>query len=412
MRFFPPAFAALTALGALTMTATALHAQAAATLPAARPQLPKGADSNDVSMYLLEGSRLLQRNPAKAASYFRWAAGLDPQNPEAPYGERVAILLADRNRLLYYWRGDAKTRELPDIKRADSLQTLALTRAPLFFRRYDRMLLSAYFEAAMQRTARGSGMSGEDESELKYEMAKWINSAEAPAYLRAWFAYSDGDFRRAVQLYGEALAKARAGERGELLAERARSFAHMGANDSAIATFRASMAADSASDAERLVFALRSRAQMEHVLGALFEAQGDTAGAHAAYERALTENLGYFPAHVALGAMAYERGDTAMARHELGEAVQIAGDDPSTRYTYGLVLATTGSVAEGVTELLKAIQLAPQWAEPHLLLARLHDAAEMREEAIPFWRGFLERAPDRHPAHAMAVQRLSATAAR
>lgn len=404
--------AVVVALGAFTMPAAALHAQDASTPSSARPPLARGADSNDISMYLLEGSRLLQRNPAKAASYFRWAAALDPQNPEAPYGERVAILLADRGRLLYYWRGDPKTRELPDIKRADSLQALALTRAPLFFRRYDRMLLTAFFEAAMQRTARSSGMSGEDESEMRYEMAKWLNSSEAPAYLRAWFAYSDGDFRKATQLYAEALAKARAGGRGELLAERARSFAHMGANDSAIAIFRASMAADSASDADRLVFALRSRAQMEHVLGALFEAKGDTAGAHAAYERALTEDLGYYPAHIALGAMAYERGDTAMARHELGEAVQVAGDDPAAHYTYGLVLATTGSVADGVNELLKAIQLAPQWPEPHLLLARLHDAADMREEAIPYWRNFLARAADRHPAHAMAVQRLSATAAR
>ena len=380
--------------------------------PAVHPALPRGADTNDVNMYLIEGGRLLDRAPQRAVAYFRWAAQLDPQSAEAPYGERVAILLSDRNRLLYYWRGDAKTRELPDIKRADSLQSLALTRAPLYFRRYDRMLLTAFFDAAIKRSAQGVGMSSEDESEWKYEFNKWINSVDAPPYLRAWLAYSDGDFPKAVKLYAEALKRAKNWEKGDLLADRARTFAHLGANDSAVATFRASMAADSAREGDRLVFAIRSRAQMEHILGALFEAEGDTAGAREAYQRALTEDLAYYPAHVALGTLAYERADTATATHELREAAQIANDDPSTHYIYGLALATTGSVAEGVNELLKSIQLAPQWAEPHLLLARLHDAAEMREEAIPHWQNFLARAPLLHPARAMAEQRLAATAAR
>lgn len=397
---------------AATIVALPLAAQAPAAPALVRPALPVGADTNDVAMYLLEGGRLLDRSPAKAAAYFHWAAALDPQSAEAPYGERVALLLADRARLLYYWRGDRKTRELPDMKRADSLQALALTRAPLFYRRYDRMLLNAYFDAAIKRSAQGSGMSGEDEAEWKFEFSKWLNSSDAPAYLRAWYAYSDGDFLKASKLYGEALKKSKAWEKGDLLAERARIFAHIGANDSAVATFRASMAADSARDGDRLVFAIQSRAQMEQVLGALFEADGDTAKARESYERALTQDLAYYPAHLALGTLAYERGDTAQAVHEMREAAQIATDDPSAHYLYGLVLATTGSVAEGVNELLKSIQLAPQWAEPHLLLARLHDATDMRDEAIPYWQGFLARAPQRHPAHAMAEQRLAKTASR
>jgi tetratricopeptide (TPR) repeat protein len=377
-----------------------------------RPSLPAGADTNDVTMYLLVGGQMLERQPQKAVQYFRWAAALDPRVPDAPYGERIALLLSDRNRLMYYWRGDRKTHDSPDIKRADSLQSLALTRAPLFFRRYDGMLLRAYFDAAMKRTIQNAGLTGEDEAEMRYEMNKWLNSSDAPPYLRAWFAYSDGDFPKAARLYAEAIGRARKGERGDLLAERARVLAHLGANDSAVATFRASMAADSARDEDRLVFALRSKAQMEHVLGALFEAEGDTAGARQAYERALTEDLGYFPAHVALGTLAYERGDTAVATHELREAVQIAGDDANLHYVYGLVLSTTGNVAQGVTELLKAAQLAPQWAEPHFLLARLHDAADMREEAIPHWQNFLARASLRHPGRQLAEQRVAAKGAR
>ena len=405
---------------ALLLASAPLGAQAqppaqprvASQAPLRRPSLPVGADTNDASMYLLVGGQLLDRQPQKAATYFRYAASLDPRIPDAPYGERVAILLSDRNRLLYYWRGDRKTHEQPDILRADSLQSLALTRAPLFYRRYDSMLLRAFFDAATRRTARSAGLSGEDESELKFEMAKWMSSPDAPAYLRAWLAYSDGDFRRAATLYDEALSRAKKGERGDLLAEQARVLAHLGENRAAVQAFRNSMAEDSARDDQRLVFALRSRAQMEHVLGALFEAEGDTAKARQAYERALTQDLAYFPAHVALGTLAYERGDTAMATHELREAAQLASDDANVLYTYGLVLATTGSVAEGVDALLKAAKVAPQWAEPHFLLARLHDAADLREEAIPHWQNVLARAPQRHAGRPMAEQRVAATASR
>lgn len=407
----PLASRTLALAAAVALAGPALGAQAEQP-KIARPSLPKGADTNDVNMYLLMGGKLLDRQPGKAVAYFRYAGVLDPRIPEAPYGERIAILLADRERLLHYWRGNRKTHAEPDILRADSLQALALTRAPLYYRRYDGMLLRAFFDAAMRRTARNAGLSGEDESEFKYEMSKYLNSSEAPAYLRAWFAYSDGDFPRASQLYEEALSRAKKGERGDLLAEHARIFAHLGANDKAVAAFRASMAADSARDEDRLVFALRSRAQMEHVLGALYEGMGDTASARQAYERALTEDLGYFPAHLALGTLAYERGDTATARHEMREAAQIAVDDANVHYTYGLVLATTGSVAEGVDELLKAAKLAPQWPEPHFLLARLHDAADMREEAVPHWRNFLARAAVQHPGRQAAEQRLAATASR
>ena len=403
-------------LATLTTQAAPLHAQASGAsgkdAPLVRPPLPVGADTNDFTSYVEAGNKLLDRNPEKAIPYFRFAGVLDPQVPEPFYGERIAILLSDRSRLLYYMRGDRKVHELPAIKRADSLQALALTRAPLFFRRYDRKLLTAFFEAAIKRSAQSSGMNGEDESEMRFEMMRWLDSPDAPPVLRAWFAYSDGDFRRSARLYADAIRKAKKSERGDLLAERARVMAHIGASDSAVAIFRESMAADSARDKDRLVFAIDSRAQMEHILGALLESEGDTAGAREAYERALTQDLTYFPAHIALGTLAYSRHDTATATHELREAMQLASDDPSTHYTYGLVLATTGNVAEGVNELLKARELAPLWAEPYILLARLHDAADMRTEAEPFWRDFLARASQRHPGRPMAEERLATTAAR
>jgi tetratricopeptide (TPR) repeat protein len=379
--------------------------------PTVRPALPAGADTNDALAYLGAAGQLLDRQPQKAIAYFRWAAALDPQSPDPLYGERVALLLGNRDRLVAYMQGDAKTRESPEMRRADSLQTLALMRAPLFYRRYDRLLLTAYMDAWVRRTARRSGMDSESESEMQHEVMFWLNSGNAPPYLRAWLAYSDGDFAKSVKLYGEAIGRARKHERGGLLAEKARAFAHMGRTDSAIANFRASMSAERARDEDRLVFALESRAQMEHVLGALLESAGDTAAAREAYARSVTEDLAYYPAHAALGAQAYERGDTATALHELREAVQIAGDEPGLRFTRGLALATTGHVGEGATELLKATQLAPHWAEPHLLLARLHDAAELREEAVMHWQNFAARAARAHPARSMADRRLAPVAA-
>lgn len=413
-RTLATALLALVAIPLADVAAQEKAAPPAATRPAAtRPPLGPGADTNDVYAYLNTAQALLHKQPNKAAPYFRWAAELDPTSPDPLYGERIALLLADRDRLIGYFRGDAKTRRHPDVARADSLQSLAIMRAPLFFRRYDRMLVTSYFEAGIRRAAVSGGMSGEDESEWQYEMSKWINSNEAPAYWRAWLAYSDGDFPRSARLYHEAIKRAKKGDRADLLAERARVFAHLGQNDSAVADFRASMDAEKAIEKDRLVFALKTRAQVEHVLGSLLQAQGDTAAAREAFGRALTEDLAYFPAHVALGTLAYAKGDTATAMHELREAVQLAGGEPWVRYTHGLVLATSGHVAEGVDELLQSIKLAPHWAEPHFLLARLHEAADMNEEAVTHWRNFLARAPAGHQARRYAEEKIAkATASR
>lgn len=386
-----------------------LQAQAGRDLP--RPDLGANADTNDASFYLVQGHRLLDKEPQKAVAMFRWAGKVDPTSPDAAYGERVAILLSDVNRLVFYMKDDAKTMAQPDIKRADSLEAIALRRSPLFYRRYDRLVLMSFArQASIRRIQMREGANAIDRSELEYELGKWFAN-DAPTWMKAWFAYSDGDFARSAQLWRDAMKGVKEADRAEMYAERARAFAQAGMLDSAVAMQRLALSVQQKNDEERLTTVRESRAEREYILGALLAARGDTAGATEAYGRALTENLGYYPAHRALAEFAMARGDAKAAGEEYRQAIEVAGDEAGLRYGHGIALVTAGQALEASQELTKATELAPLWAEPWLLLARLYDQSEMTAEAKAHYEGFLARASQTHRARGFVDERLKALGA-
>lgn len=395
-------------LGAGLALALPLGAQAPALK---RPELPAGADTNDATFYLVHAHRMLDREPAKAVPLFRYAAQLDPASADALYGERVAILLSDPTRLVFYMNDDRKTLRQPDIQRADSLDALAIRRAPLFYRRYDRAILQAYARQSVIRSIQMSeGANAVDRTAIEFELGKWLASG-SPLWMRAWLAYSDGDFVRSAQLWRDAMKGVKPDRRGGMYAERARSLAHAGMLDSAIAAQKEALAIAEKRDKEKLESIRDSRAEREYVLGALLAGRGDTAGARDAYQRALTEDLGYHPAHRALAEVALAGGDHATAVSEYRQALEVAGDDATLHFAYGVALLRANDAIGAVAELQKAAELAPLWAEPWQLLARLYDKSEMFDEARTHYAGYLARATQTNPMRAVAEERLKALSA-
>ena len=398
----------LPALAALTLLAAPLAAPLAAQSAPARavPPRPKlaiaGADTSDALFYMMTGAQQLERNPQVAAAAFHWASRIDPTLAEALEGERVAILLTDIDRLRRYFRGDPKTHATPDIRYVDSLQQRALMLNPLYIRRYDRTLLQVYLTSMVQR----EGANGAEASHLVDVYLR----TEAPTWMRAWMALSAGRQKDAIALYKRAIQDARYPS-PELYAERARAFVLMNEPDSALASFTTAMNTEHRKDAEELVFAYESKAQYEHVIGMVHEMKGDTAKAREAYQRALTEDLSYFPAHRQLSALAIAAGDTATALREIEQAVQLAGDEPTLRYSYAYALIVSDRVSDAVTHLHKATELAPEFAEPWFLLARIHDAASMPDEAKQYYERFVSLAAARHGSRQFAETRLTALAA-
>lgn len=380
---------------------------AAAQAPAARPVPPRpalraGADTNDALLYMAAGAQRLDRDPKYAEAAFHWAARLDPTLAEAREGERVAILLGDMNRLRRYFRGDRATHASPEIAYTDSLQRRALMQNPLYVRRYDRVLLESYLREMVQR-------DGANPSEAAHLVSTYL-ATEAPDWMRAWSALSSGRYQDAVALYKRALSRERRPS-PELYAERARAFVLLGALDSAIAGFTLAMNAEHRKDGEALVFAYESKAQYEHVIGMVHQMRGDTAKAREAFQRALVEDLAYFPAHRQLAELALVAGDTATALQSIDQATQIAGDDPALRYSYGYALVLANRVSDAVTHLYKATELAPEYPEPWFLLARIHDVGGMPDEAKEQYQRFLSLASQRNANRALAETRLAALAA-
>lgn len=376
-----------------------------------RPELPVGADTNDATFYLVHAHRMLDREPAKAVAMFRYAAQLDPASADALYGERVAILLSDPVRLVFYMNDDRKTLKQPDIQRADSLDARAIRRAPLFYRRYDRAILQAYARQSVIRSIQMSAGEGAvDRTAIEYELGKWLASG-SPLWMRAWLAYSDGDFVRSAGLWKDAMKGVKPERRGGMYAERARSLAHAGMLDSAIASQKEALAIAEKRDREKLETIRDSRAEREYVLGALLAGKGDTAGAREAYQRALTEDLGYYPAHRALAEFALVGGDHATAVAEYRQALEVAGEDPTLHFGYGLALLKANDAIAAVAEFQKASELAPLWAEPWQLLARLYDGSGMFDEAKVHYAGYLARATQTSPMRGVAEERLKALSA-
>lgn len=136
---------------------------------------------------------------------------------------------------------------------------------------------------------------------------------------------------------------------------------------------------------------------------ALMNAKHDSA-ARFAFENAVTENLGFYMAHLHLASRAIARRDTATAINEARIAAQIRPTDPLVQFLFGYSLLDAGHPADAIDALRAAVADDPYFALPYFYLAQaseaVHDTVGSRES----YRGFL--------AHATLADTLRKTAAR
>ena len=370
----------------------------------ARPRLAAGADTNDANAYYQLGLDVLERSPTKAADAFYWAARINPAWAEPFYARRVALLLNDRHRLQSYWRRDKKTLRSPETQRIDSLYLHALALQPFLYQKLDRVLFDAIVRDIAERATRYSEVTA---SELEYEMEVYLNSA--PPAFRAWRAQSQGDFERALSLYAEAIKRTR--DDAWLHAERGRLFFQLGNADSALVQLTQALAKLRAADKKEVIYLYESKALMEHRLGMVHRRLGNVDAAREAFGRALVEDLAYYPAHMEMGFLALEAKDTTTALSEMELAVQLAGDDPWLRYSYGYTLGVTNRLKEAEAQLRKSADLDPFFAAPHYVLGQVLDAQARGPEALQAYRRFLALARRQEPNRADAEERTAFLAA-
>lgn len=368
----PVCFVVLALLGC----ATSAEAQRLGSETLERPKLSASADTNDALAYLEHGMSVLEEQPARAAQAFYWAARLDPGSANAIYALRVAKLMRRPADLRNYMSGNRRARERADFRALDSLQLRALHLDPLLFRSLDRvMLLSYYFN---NYRANGGGLTRRQfEMEIQLELASY-----QPA-TRAWLFYSLGQFAPAADEYQKAIDRAR--NPINLRIERARALAMQPNHALTLAEFTRALEALKARDERRgdYVVFYDSKALLEHSIGIIHTRAGDADAARAAFGRAMTEDLAYFPPHIELGNLALAEHDTITAVSELGLAAELAVDEPYVQYLYGSTLVSTGQHAEAVAPLRRAVELEPMYAAPYLALGeallRTNDAAGARD---------------------------------
>jgi predicted Zn-dependent protease len=138
-----------------------------------------------------------------------------------------------------------------------------------------------------------------------------------------------------------------------------------------------------------------SREIVYHALGMLHLVRDDGAAARAALGQALTENLGYAPAHAALGEAALAARNSAEAITELSQAVELAPHDVWYRHRLGVALLAARRADSARVVLEDVSRREPLFADAYFDLGR---AKEMKGDAAgagAAYEAYLARAPAR-----------------
>jgi hypothetical protein len=349
-------------LGVALLGASALCAQEGP----GRPNLARSADRNDWTAYFDYGAAAIRSRPRRADSAFYWASRLDPSRGEPLFGRWVAFWLQDIGRFEAYLEEIPSTLTLPEVVRADSFYRRSLERNP--------------FVPQNLRVLPYAALPGE-----------WLTDVGT----QGWLAYAKGDYRSALERFGRLVIRNPQRYVG-VHYYRALAFVPMHHFDSAGAEMQTLISTLRRRDTTGTTsHVYESKELVEYGIGLLARAQGDGAGARAAFERSLAENLGFAPAHAELGDLAFERRDWVAAAAEYGLAVELAPSDGWMRFRYGSLLANIGRPADAVPELKLAIELEPYFADPYLALSAALEATGEWQGAMRAIEDYLARAPRR-----------------
>jgi tetratricopeptide (TPR) repeat protein len=347
-----------------------------------RPRLGGDADTNSAKAYY-DLAEPLVRNAFKldtAEMALYWASRLDPSWSEPIYARSLLPLdaiLRDRSETWQQTRSSLAVTKLAltehQVQSIDSLQRIAWDRNPFLY------------------------------TELEFRRSFLIPRRDP--FQIGYFLFSMRRFAEAESLF--AIGLKQHPEEFGARTYRARALFYLGKYDAVVAELEAARDTIRQREIEHRIPIVFSVEMYEFAIGIARVQQDDFPAAKAAFERALTENLGFYWAHVRLAGAALALHDTAAAITELGEAVQIEGRDPVLRMYYGAVLQESGKFDESVSQLKEAIALDPRYAAPYFQLAVTYGQMGMKDAAIQQYRQFLARSARDDPWRPAAMNGLA-----
>lgn len=329
-----------------------------------RPRLDPRADTNDWEAYYAYGTRVLQRQPDVADRAFYWASRLNPDRAEPLFGRWVAFWLHTRGDWIGYRKGTLKPRDQMVVRDAAQWRTRALYRNPLVHQAIEAIIWEQLVPG------------------------RWRTDRATQAYL----AHAEGRLGDAAELYALAIAS-NPGEYAWLRYNRAVALVHLRQFDSASAELTRLIERERLAAQENLLPQYESLELLEYAMALLHLARRDTRRAREALDRALVENLAFYPARQRLAQVLLGSRDVPGALRELQLALEIEGNDAVLRLEYGRALKIARQPEQALEQLRRAVELEPYWHEPRYELARSLDAAGAAADARTAYEAFLGLAP-------------------
>lgn len=116
------------------------------------PKRPIVGDAKSALGYYRLAIAKLESDAQVSADALYWALELEPNWPEALYAYRIAVLRADPDRLVRYFRRDKKVRR--EVAGVDSAYFRALMQDPFVYRDLDKDFVLHYYRTAIEQNIR------------------------------------------------------------------------------------------------------------------------------------------------------------------------------------------------------------------------------------------------------------------
>lgn len=346
-----------------------------------RPGVQPGSDTNTAAVYYQRAVELVRFSVKldTADMCLYWASRIDPSWADPLFLRGLVILRALRKDALAAWRRTGSVRAAQQLglsprqrQRVDSLFHVAWARNPFLFTDLDAPPF--------------------------WGDPKDPSGAASVAFTMRRFSQAESLFAFVLHKHPDNVL---------LRIYRARALFYLGRYDGAVVELEAARDTVRRSGEARLSVVLPSVEMFEFAIGITRVQQDDFPAARAAFERALTEDLGFYWAHARLAGAALALHDTATALLELDGAIQLEASDPVLRLYDGAVLHEAGRDDEAATQLRRAIELDPYYAAPYYWLAQVYQAQGKVPEATQQYRLFLSHAARKDPNRATAVRDLN-----
>lgn len=130
------------------------------------------------------------------------------------------------------------------------------------------------------------------------------------------------------------------------------------------------------------------RAPDEFADAAAREAEGDFAGAEAAYRRTIESDPRYLDAYLNLGCMLTENGRYDEAIKLWHEALLETPDQPLLQFNLGVALEDAGRLEQALIAYRRCIELDHSFADAHFNAARIHEELGQQTNAIRHYNAY------------------------